>query len=313
MLVLLGYYLIEKDHKFSGGILFGLASLAGIYALFVFMAVLICNWKKLRILKGFLIITIPVNLVLFFVTRMDYINQVYLYHLSKPVESYKLIFLNNLFHQDLIIWLPFIVFGVVLILTKDIWNPYLAIIALSTAFILSLGKPFNYYMIIVYPFMALFIASGMERFRNIKAWIALGMVIFCVVMIYQVSSNIDNFHTENKFGKFSYVTRYFQNKEGPVFGDFTITTLVALGADKDVIVSKSIDTYPLAIRSIGIKKMLREVSKQQPRYILIHKISGTMNPLWKTLEMRKFMESYCDLDKEWKENKNEYLIYRCSY
>jgi len=321
MLVVLGYFLLMKNEHFLGGMMFGVASLSGLYSLVIFMALALYLWRNsFFFVAGMLFISIPFNALFSIFTKNEYMRQVYLYHLSKPIESAssKLTFIMNTLSMDLIIWLPlFFVILVLIYKRKSFVNPLAYCSIAYIVFLLLLHKPFNYYWIMVYPFMALLVSEGIESIKRWKLTVILGMTAFSAFMAFNVFSGVEHFNEESQFSRMNEMSLYFKRQSGKVlFGDYTITSLIALNTNKEMVVSKHFDTYPTAFAFIGIEKALRVLEESKPDYLLIHRIANTQNPIWEVQEIKEYLDSHCNFEGQpvigWSENANEYLVYRCS-
>lgn len=318
MITLLGFYHIKRGRLFVGGMLFGLAFTAGVYSIVIFLATLLFLWKKsLKAILGFIAVVLPSTILFYFISGFDYIRQVFLYHLGKPMEgsALKLAFFSNLVIRD------FVLFGLVIlsitffIANKEKFrNIYLYNILAYIIFLAFISKPISYYVIIVYPFVVLFIAGMAGRIKAGNIRFAALICIFLLIgfMGYRSAEGIVSFNEMNRFGKLGEITEYMQGKEGKLFGDFDIATIIALEADMDMIVSSELDTYPLAVKLLGIQKISNEIERLKPDYIIIHRIGSTTNPLWKAERIKNIMDSYCYSMSKMEEYRNEYVIYNCN-
>ncbi len=319
LIILLGFYLISKKKLFEGGLLFGLALMTGLYSIVIFFATCIFLWKKSgKVILGFIVTALPLNLFFYAMSGFDYIKQVFLYHFLKPMEgsTLKLAFFSNLVMRDIVLFFLVLLCITFFIGSKGkLRNIYLYNIIAYLVFIALLSKPISYYMVLVYPMVALFIVEMIDRIKTEQIKFVAVICVFLLVgfMGFRTVQGIDTFNERNQFGKLDEVVEYMEDKEGKLFGDFDVATLVALETGMDMIVSKDLDTYPLAVKLIGVEKIADEIERLQPSYIIIHQIGSTMNPLWRAERIKDFMERNCIIEKEIKENKNIYLVFGCSY
>lgn len=325
MFVLLGYYYLEKDTFIATGIFFGLSLLTGLYAAVIIIPITAFNYKKIwKIINGMMFTFLPMNILMFIFARYDFINQVYLYHFLKPtVISNKLYFFSKLFKLDTLLILVFIAFIMIMIAKKRLeFDMLICIISSYLLFVILIGNPIVYYMILVYPFVVLLIG----KYFNIvfeSSSMVISLVVSCLLIILLFGQSIDypgkleQHNNLYNFDKLDEMVAFFDGKEGRLLGDYTITPLISLYSGNEMIITKEIDTYPLAIKTIGVQNMVRSIKSESPDYIIIHKMSSTINPIWKISDIYSFLVDNCAFDSrplaEWNDYSNGYEIYGCSY
>jgi hypothetical protein len=312
-LCVLGYYFFEKN-KLISGVIFGIASLAGIYAFFIYLGLLFTTWRKPMDFIGGAATSVIVHVAFIRITGLEYFYQSFMYHLTKPItsSSNRLTFIIKTISVDWIMILMFIVVFVILILKREFFKEKLTYpICIYLIFIISLSNPLTYYLILVYPFICLLIAKKIPN----KFSVILGITFFVLLACYSNVKMIPEFKEQFAFGNMDKVVNFLKDKEGPYFGDYTVASLLALELNQDMTVSSEIDTYPWAIRILGVKRMADSIKEQSFSYLIIHKLAGTVNPIWKLKPIYSIIKERCsypdDPIKEINYLANDYVVYEC--
>ena len=326
MFLIIGYYYLFKIKYYKSGFFLGLAGLSGLYSLvpivIIFVYLLIKNKSSfLKLLAGFSIFFI-IN-ILFFVLSKNYLVDVYLYHLLKPeVLSNRIDIFIEALKENWLIFFSFFLFIILLIFKfvkkielKNINILYLSgVISLAyLLFLLSLNKIFNYYFVLLFPFLAIigsysiyYIFNSLIRYKIIYFII----VIFVIYIFWNISADslyLNQFDFDN-FDNARVIASYVEGQEGNLFGDDSTVPLIALMANKEVALD-IIDSNDMVFESkvVNLTDVLQKLEKQKVIMILRPlKGIGLIN------EMKLFVNK-CELKKQVKDSlRGDFLIYKCS-
>src|SRR3989344_3020039 len=326
MFLIIGYYYLFKIKYYKSGFFLGLAGLSGLYSLvpivIIFVYLLIKNKSSfLKLLAGFSIFFI-IN-ILFVILSKNYLADVYLYHLLKPnVLSNRIDLFIEALKENWLIFFSFFLFIIPLIFKfikkielKNINILYLSgIISLAyLLFLLSLNKVFNYYFVLLFPFLAVlgayslyYIFNSLVRYKIIYFIIG----VFVIYIFWNISADslyLNQFDFDN-FDNARTIANYVKGMEGELFGDDSTVPLIALMANKRIALN-AIDSNDMVFESkvVNLTEVLQKLEKQKVIIILRQlKGIGLIN------EMKLFVNK-CELKKQVKDSlRGDFLIYKCS-
>ena len=180
-------------------------------------------------------------------------------------------------------------------------------------FLLSLNKVFNYYFIMLFPFLAIigsyslyYAVNSLIRYKII--YFVIG--IFVIYTFWNISADslyLNQFDFDN-FDNAKIIADYVQGQEGELFGDDSTVPLIALMANKRIALN-AIDSNDMVFESkvVNLTKVLQKLEKQKVIIILRQlKGIGLIN------EMKLFVNK-CELKKQVKDSlRGDFLIYKCS-
>tara|TARA_Y100000310_G_C20668511_1_gene808964 strand:+ start:710 stop:2077 length:1368 start_codon:yes stop_codon:yes gene_type:complete len=320
MLFLFGLYqYYVKNNYLTAGIFFGLASITKLLSLIpiavIFSLIFLRDKNKfLKILIGFSIIFITINLLFIILFGFNYINPVYKYHLLKSFQID-----SNFSEYYNIIKLNWIIFALAFVSLFFKGSKLLDFKIISLTYLIALlisSRIFNYYFIIVIPLLA--ILSGYYAVRLLKKInkkiILIPLILFLILLIgWDLTANVSFLHNVgfNEFERGDDIIEFLNlkfDKSTPIVGDDSSTPLIALMDDR-IILNNYIDTNSAVFESklIDINRLTNDISNQKTIVVL-----RSNQGLSAIKEFRDFINTNCNLLSIFNTKlEGEYLIYDC--
>lgn len=321
LFILLGFYYFIKNKNIISGLFFGLAGLTGLYSaipIIIFLFYLLIKNRKefLNFLLGFSIFFI-INLI-FFIISNNFITQVYLYHLMKPEEYslYSPFVLLIVIEKNIVLFLSLVLFLIFYKQLKDIRYIKLILLIVITyiIFFLFLKRPFIFYYILIFPFLAIIGAIGIiELLKKIKikkvGIIILSLIIMFIIVYALINFNIDYTKTDTKkINELSNFIKVNSKENDLIFGDYYIVPLLSLMTNREIALNE-VDTNLMRFQSItDINEVIYRLDNEKRlKYIIIE----ANRDLAYSKEFVEFTKK-CKLIKIDKaENFGEYYIFGC--
>ena len=326
MLLLIAFYLLFTKNYFIGGVFSGLAGLARFYALIPLLAffafILLEKYKEerlkdfLKVLTGFLLTFGLAISVLAIIFGQNFIEPVFKYHLLKPkLPGQKVTVYKNVLFENIPIISSFLL-SIFIKNRKKFALFYLAA-ASYLAFLLLLSTIFEFYFIILFPFMAIIGAfSFVDLTRRIKLQKLIKYaLIFFIAAIFFWSTVADMLFLQKigfldinplgeMVGKISGTS-----KNQYLFGDDSIVPLLALLSNRKIALN-FIDSDEKRFTS-GLENFYlftNQLDDVDLSYIILRKNKG----IHQILEFREYAEQRCKLDRQYSDiTEGVFLFYKC--
>lgn len=321
LFILLGFYYFIKNKNIISGLFFGLAGLTGLYSaipIIIFLFYLLIKNRKefLNFLLGFSIFFI-INLI-FFIISNNFITQVYLYHLMKPEEYslYSPFVLLIVIEKNIVLFLSLVLFLIFYKQLKDIKyiKLILFIVIAYVIFFLFLKRPFIFYYILIFPFLAIIGAIGIiELLKKIKikkvGIIILSLIIMFIIVYALINFNIDYTKTDTKkINELSNFIKVNSKENDLIFGDYYIVPLLSLMTNREIALNE-VDTNLMRFQSITDVNTIiyRLKNEKRLKYIIIE----ANRDLAYSKEFVEFTKNCKLINIDKAENYGEYYIFNC--
>lgn len=326
MFMLIAFYFLFTKRYFIGGIFSGLAGLTRFYTLapllafFAFILVDKYKEKKLKdffkVIFGFLMVFGLAILILTVAFGKDFIEPVFKYHFLKPeLPSQKITVYKNVFFENLPVILTFLLS--IFIKDKKKFGVFYFVTALYLLFLLFLNTIFEFYFIVLFPFIAIIGAySAVDLIRRIKLQ---KYVKYCIILfiaaIFLWSTAADAIFLE-KIGFLGLkplsemkgkISKTGQNEH--LFGDDSIVPLLALLADRKIALN-FIDANEKRFTSgmANFYLFTNQLDDVDLSYIIFRKNKG----LHQIVEFRQYADQRCRLEEQYSDAaEGVFLFYKC--
>jgi hypothetical protein len=266
MFLLLGVERFLQRKYLQAGLALGTGMMAGAYILpgivVIGLIALMDNWRSLRpLIKGFMLVVVPVHLFFLAIAGLPFLEQLYFYHVQKVAESPYFVgvssVVSKLLEQEQLLIL-FSLLGLhVFLLTQckagkalqalrswPLAPLSLLLVADYLFFFSALSRSFTHYFLLLFPFAAIAGSYGLVSFLKIRLafpwrWSERAYGIIVLVLIASVSlkvpfAGIPNFSRVTWANHFLgahdlaiYLNSVLQEDE-TIFGSFDVTPTVAL-------------------------------------------------------------------------------------
>ncbi|MFH0861696.1 MAG: glycosyltransferase family 39 protein [Candidatus Altiarchaeota archaeon] len=242
MLMLAGFYLFVRKSYLASGILLGAASSAGVYAVVLLgalaagMLVSRAGWMRLlALLFGFTVVFVAVNGFFLMSAGEGYFRGVYLYHLMKrqiSVENASVIL--RVMSSNFLVVAPALASPLLFWRRKaeDADTAAASAVISYALFIVSLKTVFDYYFVLLFPFLAILSARGVDalsgRLKDRRVIAGFGVVVVlysCVSVGWYIDRESRYFESAERISGF---VRSNTDPGDEIFGDSTTTPLIAL-------------------------------------------------------------------------------------
>ncbi len=324
MFFIIGVYLFfNKEKYFLAGIFFGVAGITRFLVLipiaFVLASLFFSNKKNsFRMLIGFLIVFLFVNILFIVISKGAYIDDTYKFHLIKTPD-YDANF-KEYFDVVKLNWLLFLSAILALFVKERKAVGMFGIICLLyLAFLLALNKIFGFYLTIIFPLLAVIGGFGVVRLLKLldfaKVW--KGLVVLLLMSIFSWNLAADVLFLEKEgfsgFERRNDLVDYVNsvsNEDTLLFGDGSVVPLLALLTNKRVAFD-SVDTNDqvFATGQVDLDKVLERIKGKDILFIIrsAHGISSFGNVL-------DFLNKNCEfLSQFYDEKEGAYIVYQCKY
>lgn len=268
---------------------------AGIYA-FSILLLLQKDWRSLkRLLIGFCAITLPVALICFAVSGTEFINQIFLYQMSKPprVDKSRFEVINPQIMKSYYMYVLALVSLVPLVLCRKSTlyrSRTLVSVVLMCIFMLIflflIPRPFPYYIITVIPFVSMAAGYGVAwifgEYKETNGWkkILFGILsVTCILFVLRSTiPNAANFWGLRMGNHENFSITYTIARSvdellppgAPIHGTFSVTPMIALLTERRISGNEtdtSADRFKSGVTDFEI--FIRNVEEDPPGGILV--------------------------------------------
>ncbi len=316
--VVAGTYCWLSNKQLLGGMLFGLASITGLYSIVPFAVVavlaLVRDRKEFaRLAAGFLIIFLATNLYFLSAAGEKYITSVYTYHLIKPEAAGNTasLFLQLIKQNWLLLGSAMLS---VLFLSRKIAAP-LAISGAYILFLSQLSRVFNFYLVLLLPFLAILGGYSLARLGRMlpyKKALAALLIIVIIASAAQTTKHLwtfdfADFESAKPMAEF---VKQNSAQSDEIFGDMTAAPLVALFSDRRIAFDM-VDTNDMLFSSgmISLAEITGRIEHDKTKFVIINEDYG----IGGFNEFAGFLQEKCVYaqgfsDRYW----GRFAIYDCS-
>jgi hypothetical protein len=318
---LVGLLFFSNKQFWWSGIFFGLAGLTKLYGLLPALLLPVLLWRNKAELKSFIggvlvSFAIP-NLVFLFVVGREYLDIIFFNHLQKGEGIPKLRILQFFAGKDFLLLLS----PLVLFFSKKIKPllPVLLTLVAFTIFIIFFRDVYYLYLKIFVATLVLLLSLGLSGdFRKISRQAAFNFVLIMVLTnsLFAVQNYFGGQSQKARIENLPAIITEVQINDGEIYGDFAITPLVALLAEKEIF-NNYVDTNEKFIH-LGIvdpNQRAEELRAGRVTTILTKNIVGDDIYGLETLLPREFFSQNCVVQKSFPiENDyedNTILIWQC--
>ncbi len=332
MFLFIGFYFFACKRFLLSGLFIGLAGLTGLYALIGAAVIFVYAFLReraglRRLVAGFALTFMLVNLVFLLVFKGNFLSQVYLYHLLKPADSSaKLPVFFRLLEVNALL---FFSSALVLLAAKRIKAfvfVSLALVLVYVAFFVLLSKVFAYYFVLIFPFLALvgaysFFAVARSYRLKQYAFAASFLVLFLPSAAWSINKFVG--YDYQDFDQADEIAAYVRENSLPnqtIFGDDSSTGLVALLSGRGI-TNDFVDTNSLRFRSgmADIGEAIGMLKSSDNRFVLAYSLDvGRGELLYGMLfidEFSSYLNSSCsvakEFSKEWNTYTKKFTLYTC--
>ncbi len=248
MFFMISFYLVHKQKYFLGGIISSLALLTRLYVAFAIVGIgiylLIKNWKKfVWFALGISVIFIPVNLILLFLFKENYLTSVFLYHFLKTEGILKLGIFRFFIKWDFTL-IILTISSLFLKTRKSLKQPLIVAGAISLFYVFYSDVYYLYFGVLI-PFLAICAGVVLGKIKERKKEIAvvLMILVLCLV-IFNSAFYVKNHALTSKIEFLDEISEYIKAnslENQTIYGDFEIAPLVAMVSERKII-NNYIDT-----------------------------------------------------------------------
>jgi len=237
MFLIISYYFIENEKPFIAGVFSALSCLTRFYAIFAIFGILIYFLIKnkkalLSFIIGYASIFIPVNFVLCFFFKENYVSSVFLYHFLKSTGIPKLNIFKFFIQWDFLIVL-FAISSLFLKRRRQILLPFL--LSFTTLIFYAFYMDIYYlYLGLIIPFLSIlashFIINICQKISWRKHFILILMILI-LIMGYNSFFYLKNHTSTSKIEFLDEISEYIKVnslENQTIYGSFEITPLVAM-------------------------------------------------------------------------------------
>lgn len=313
MFMVIGLFFALHRRAFWAGIFFGIGSITGFYAS-VGAGALALFWLLTerrqfgRFVIGFALIFLSTNLICAILFGQKYIEPVYVYHFLKPrMHGWNTTIFVRVFRNNLLVLIPALMSPLTLLWKNKLSMAYKSnkvsemssrrVVILLTLllfcyvlFLIGLKRIFDFYFILVFPFGAILAAYTLvtsfnrlvrlrSSFNKLTVRLIGGAIMTTLLLCNGIWAARKLIRHESHYLRVApeianYIVRH-SSPEDKLFGDSSSAPLVALLA-KRRIAANFIDTNAMRFRSgiTTVEQCLRELSNDQPKYILVKHNTG---------------------------------------
>lgn len=315
------YFLMSRKKIFTSGLFFGIAGITGLYslvpALVIFIVLFIKNRKLfLKFLAGFSIIFFLTNIIFILWNGVSYIHSVYIWHFFKPrIKGIA----GNMFIDYFVKNIFLVLCALLFLFVKKKEKKILPVALISFFYIifLVLIRSFNFYFVLLAPFLAILGGYGvvifLKKFK--KRWVSgISIILFVLFAVYSLNSvlylqNFDFVDFQSKELLVKHITEN-SNPDDKIFGDVTFTPLAALLTNREIAFSE-VDTNAQRFLSGSLKfdNVLNKIYKEKVKFVIVRPIIGFGN----NQKVADFVKTYCKFSI-WIKDKyfGDIFIYDCS-
>lgn len=322
--VLISIYYLTKNKNLTSGVFYGIASITALQSLVLIPAfVIYLFFKKNRkilidFLIGFLLVFLIVNLF-FMIFFNNYFADVYKFHIIKPkVRGDNIKVFANFVFNNLFLICSFVLFFI-LSLKKNFkrYSLFVFIIAMYALFLAISTRIFDYYFIILMPFIAVIASAGLiSLFKKIKTknikylFIIFILIIFLTDIFsttkYLYKKDFQDFQSLNELTDF---IKTNSKASDELFGDLYTTPMLALFAERKIAFN-FVDTNGLRFLSNlpPIDDVINKIKKEKTKFVIVRPKLG----IGTSVKMYNFLTQNCNLAKRVKDLVFEDIfIYDC--
>ncbi len=325
MLMMISFYFVFIKKYFVSGIFAGLAGLARFYALvpllalFAFIFVKKLQEKRIKdfliLSSGFLMIFGIIMILLAALYGHNFTDSAIKYHFIKPkLPGQRTAVYEDAVKENWIIIASFLLF--LFAENKNKLQLFLFAIIIYLTFFLSLNVPAKFYLILIFPFLALAGAYGLVNLiAGIKLKYLKYFLITLIMLIFLWNTAADVMFLEKiGFLPFSSLIPMISkvsatSPNSKIFGDASIAPLLALKSNRSMALNY-IDTNEMTFTS-GLANFYifaDNLDKANISYIIFRKNYG----LHQIGQFRQYAQSRCKLEETYSDTlEGEFLMYRC--
>jgi hypothetical protein len=333
MFAIMGYYYCRAEKSFRAGILLALGALTGYLALIP--AAVIGGWQLvrsvhqgLRFATGFIVVFGTATIVLAALTKGAYIQQTLVYNLLKPEHFLdKGAVFGRMLAQNLLLLVP--VAGIVFAekkLRRDLLIPASIVMACAFAFTI-MAIVFDYYMLLLAPFLALLAGYGLMGLAthfDLKPLVAYATISVIVLgaSVFAVAEFRDN--SAYDFEVAEQVAGYVREHSEPgdtIFGEDATTPLISLLSGREIALNY-VDSNDLRFRT-GVEdaaEVAAHLKEARVRFFLVRTLelgsdARIVYGLPSLQEFREFAQDQCSpaeaFSADWNGRTKLYTVYDC--
>jgi len=317
MFVVAGVYLLFRKRVILSGLSLGLAGLTGLYSLIpsfiIFVYLLVKDRKKfINLAIGFSLSFGLVNLSLLILYKDKFFLPVYLYHFLKPkLEGNRLSVFFEIIKNNYLIFLS--AASILFIKQKNKLEIFLYITIAYIIFLLFLNKIFNFYFVLLFPFLAIIGGYSLnyfyEKFK--KPFLILFIVLLAINSFFSAKylSEFDfsDFESLDPIKRF---IEYSSDKDDFIFGDDSVTPLFALMTERRIAFDM-VDTNDMRFLSgtTDLDEVIIKIREDKIKLVLVRPLYG----IGRLPQFWQFVNEECKLvyginDKYW----SDILVFDCS-
>jgi len=253
MFLILSFYLFQRKKYILSGSVGAFSLLTRLYAfpvIFGFALVAFLKNKKSfwKYFLGGLIIFVPINLILFFLFRENYLNSIFFYHLSKTAGISKLAIFEFFIKWDFLL----IILSLISIFMKNRAKliPFLIPAGTTLLFFLFYSDIYYLYFGLLLPFLAILSGITLKELaenvsKNYKKYFYIILILVLVFVIFHNSFFYFKDHASTaKIDSLEEIANYVKtnsNESDVIYGSFEIVPLVAILSERKII-NNYIDT-----------------------------------------------------------------------
>jgi len=320
MFMMISTYLFFSEKYVKSGLFLGLAGLSGLYSLILFPPFFI--YLFLRDKKGvksfvvsFILLYGIVNLILLSLYGDNYLTPVYEYHGLKPENpSHNVAVFSRVLEMNYQVFLTaiLIIFFARKLNKELILN--LSIAVLYVLFLVSLHKVYDFYFILVFPYLAVlgsYSLNGLSGRFNNRVYT---VILFLLLISYIPTFERYGMHEERFFEKADEIGSYVRQNSAidqTIFGDSGSAPLIALLSERDIALD-CIDTNVMRFRSnvTNIDSALNQLGTEENfKFFIGREKMG----VYSMNEAREYLGENCKLAMEFRDrHKGEFYVYDCS-
>ncbi len=334
MLTTASIYLLFNEKTIAGGIVMGLAGIAGFLSLIAAITTIgyLFFTKRNEFLKftlGFALAFGAINILLFLAFNGAYATDTVLYHLSKPSEaSDKIEIIKGILERNPLL---FASAGLFIIARRKMKHAFLLPAAIASSYLFLIvalmGSIFGYYFLFTMPFLAILGGKGIvdliERIGENRRNTALLITGAGILAASALSANGYLTNTYQNFEDAQQIAAFITDNAKPdeaIFGDDSIVPLIAMLSNRKIAFN-DIDSNSLRWRSglLDINKTMQGLRNGDARFVIERRLNeGKGSYLYGLAYIdtfKAFLKNECNIVKEyktpWKNYYKEYYIYDC--
>jgi len=342
MFMVIGFYfLFSKKNYFAGGVFFGLAGLTGLYSLPItatimayafFDKIIVHKGAKslfqndfTRMIIGFLISFILVNVLFIIIFGSSFIEQVYTYHFLKPEAAgrqFSVIF--EVIRTNWIIFASSVlgVFSLAFFRKRKVLFVAALISLAYLVFLTQLSLIFNFYFVLLFPFLAVLGSRGLvglysfivKRLHPGRVIRTIAIAIPALFVIWNVSADILYMNTfdfkdfEGINGVNEFIIRN-TDSDDYIFGDASIAPLIALYTGRELAFDMADTNDIVFLSGLGdLSGTLARIKSEDVSYVIIRPLEG----IGAIPEAWTFLNENCETGTWLKDKyRGDFLVLQC--